>query len=103
MDLFGIEPSYRAAKLKPFIRNERYIKSLNGKRRRLAKHQGNRQWYRVGYPELRVNRETKQLYYEIWETRGGVTYEEAVAYMDVKLGIFINAMDFYKKYGRLPQ
>jgi len=103
MDLFGIEPNYNSARIKPFIKDERYVKAQGGKRRRKAVHQQNRGFYRVGYPELRENRRTKELYYDIWETNGGRTFEQAVDFLDIKLAAFIAAMHYYKKYGEMPK
>jgi hypothetical protein len=103
MDLFGIKPDYLGAKIKPFIADERYVKTRGGKGRRLAVHQNKRQFFRVGYPILNVHRTTKEAYYEIWEANGGETFEEAQDFLQYKLQCFLAAVIFYEKYGKAPK
>lgn len=98
--LFGVKPAYDGAYKKPFIKDERYVKAKGGKKR-LAKNLTNRGYYTVGYPELRCSIDGK-LYYNIWQTNGGRTHAEALAYLEFQLAVFKLRLDFYNRFGKLP-
>lgn len=98
MSLYGIEPDPMGGRQRPFITDERYVKAKGGKRR-LAKNLKSREWYRVGYPRLTTR--SGEPYYEVWETNGGKTFDEAYDYLAARMAIFEIQVKYYNEHGRI--